>query len=182
MTTVPGTLVARLCGTAPFAGFHWCNYGLEPAYLDRLAAAGLVVAATAADAGVEAVELPGHPFYVATLFQPQVGKLAERDAASAHRGARAGGATPALTRLARAAATQHPRSLADLQGRMPDITRTDPAPTEDGELYAKSRSRLRLPLGGGERAHFGPDGRHVPCGRDRHGRSRPRASARPVWA
>ena len=34
---------------------------------------------------------------------------------------------------------------------MPDITRTDPAPAEDGELYAKSRSRLRLPLGGGER-------------------------------
>jgi CTP synthase (UTP-ammonia lyase) len=73
VTTVPGTLVARLCGTAPFAGFHWCNYGLEPAYLDRLAVAGLVVAATAAEAGVEAVELPGHPFYVATLFQPQVG-------------------------------------------------------------------------------------------------------------
>ncbi len=73
VTTVPGTLVARLCGEAPFAGFHWCNYGLEPAYRDRLAAAGLVVSATAADAGVEAVELPEHPFYVATLFQPQVG-------------------------------------------------------------------------------------------------------------
>ena len=34
---------------------------------------------------------------------------------------------------------------------MPDITETDPAPAEDGEIYAKSRSRLRLPLGGGER-------------------------------
>ena len=41
--------------------------------LDRLVAAGLVVSATAPDAGVEAVELPDHPFYVATLFQPQVG-------------------------------------------------------------------------------------------------------------
>ena len=30
----------------------------------------------APDAGVEAVELPGHPFYVATLFQPQVGSAA----------------------------------------------------------------------------------------------------------
>jgi CTP synthase (UTP-ammonia lyase) len=73
VTAVPGTLVAQLCGEAPFAGFHWCNYGLEPAYRDRLAAAGLVISATAADAGVEAVELPGHPFYGATLFQPQVG-------------------------------------------------------------------------------------------------------------
>ena len=34
---------------------------------------------------------------------------------------------------------------------MSDVTRTDPAPAEDGEIYAKSRSRLRLPLGGGER-------------------------------
>ena len=31
------------------------------------------MSATAPDAGVEALELPGHPFYVATLFQPQVG-------------------------------------------------------------------------------------------------------------
>ena len=76
VTTVPGTLVAELCGEAPFTGFHWCSYGLEPAHLERLVAAGLVVAATAADAGVEAVELPGHPFYVATLFQPQVGSSA----------------------------------------------------------------------------------------------------------
>ena len=63
----------RAVRPGPFAGFHWCNYGLEPALLDRLVAAGLVVSATAPDAGVEAVELPDHPFYVATLFQPQVG-------------------------------------------------------------------------------------------------------------
>ncbi|HEY2789686.1 MAG TPA: gamma-glutamyl-gamma-aminobutyrate hydrolase family protein [Gaiellales bacterium] len=76
VTTVPGTLVAELCGEVPFTGFHWCSYGLEPAHLERLVAAGLVVSATAADAGVEAAELPGHPFYVATLFQPQVGSSA----------------------------------------------------------------------------------------------------------
>ena len=34
---------------------------------------GLVVGAHAEDAGVEAFELPDHPFYLATLFQPQVG-------------------------------------------------------------------------------------------------------------
>jgi CTP synthase (UTP-ammonia lyase) len=73
VTTVPGTRVAELCGTAPFAGFHFCSYGLAPGVIDRLLGAGLVVSATAPDAGVEAVELPSHPFYVATLFQPQVG-------------------------------------------------------------------------------------------------------------
>jgi CTP synthase (UTP-ammonia lyase) len=78
VTAVAGTRVADLCGTEPFTGFHWCNYGLAPDREAALVAAGLVVAARAPDAGVEAVELPGHPFYVATLFQPQVGSSASR--------------------------------------------------------------------------------------------------------
>ena len=73
---VPGTRLAALCGTAPFTGFHWCGYGLAEAYVARLEAAGVVVGARAPDAGVEAIELPDHPFFLATLFQPQVGALA----------------------------------------------------------------------------------------------------------
>jgi CTP synthase (UTP-ammonia lyase) len=73
VTCRPGTRLHDLCGDVPFVGFHWCNYGLADAYVERLAARGLVVSATAADAGVEAVELPNHPFFLATLFQPQVG-------------------------------------------------------------------------------------------------------------
>jgi CTP synthase (UTP-ammonia lyase) len=69
---VPGTRIHRLCGGAPFAGFHWCNYGVSNAYVERLRAHGLVVSATAEDAGVGAIELPTHPFFLATLFQPQV--------------------------------------------------------------------------------------------------------------
>jgi CTP synthase (UTP-ammonia lyase) len=70
---VPGTRLAALCGSEPFTGFHYCNYGLAPGIEERLEAAGLVIAAHAQDAGVEAFELPDHPFYMATLFQPQVG-------------------------------------------------------------------------------------------------------------
>jgi CTP synthase (UTP-ammonia lyase) len=73
VTAVAGTRVAKLCGTAPFTGFHWCNYGLAEDHEAALVSAGLIVSARAPDAGVEAVELPGHPFYVASLFQPQVG-------------------------------------------------------------------------------------------------------------
>jgi CTP synthase (UTP-ammonia lyase) len=76
VTAVAGTRLAALCGSAPFTGFHWCNYGLVPDREAALAEAGLVVAARAPDAGVEAVELSGHPFYLATLFQPQVGSSA----------------------------------------------------------------------------------------------------------
>lgn len=73
VTVVPGTRLAEICGTSPFPGFHWCSFGLADGVTDRLSAAGLVMSASAEDAGVEAFELPGHPFYLATLFQPQVG-------------------------------------------------------------------------------------------------------------
>lgn len=70
---VPGTRLAAIVGTAPFPGTHFCSFGLAPAFLARLEAAGLVIDAHAPDAGVEGFELPGHPFFQATLFQPQVG-------------------------------------------------------------------------------------------------------------
>jgi CTP synthase (UTP-ammonia lyase) len=70
---VPGTLLARICGDQPFAGFHWCGYGLDPGGEAQLQAAGVVVSARAQDAGAEAIELAGHPFFIATAFQPQVG-------------------------------------------------------------------------------------------------------------
>ena len=75
VTCVPGTRLAAICGTAPFTGFHWCSYGLAGGFVERLEAAGVVVSAHAADAGVEGIELPDHPFFVATLFQPQIGAL-----------------------------------------------------------------------------------------------------------
>jgi CTP synthase (UTP-ammonia lyase) len=70
---VPGTRLAAICGDAPFPGFHWCGYGLSPRVEARLQGAGVVISARAVDAGVEAIELPDHPFFVATAFQPQVG-------------------------------------------------------------------------------------------------------------
>jgi CTP synthase (UTP-ammonia lyase) len=76
VTAIPGTRLFGLMGADPFTGFHWCNYGLAPAFSDRLAQHGLVISARADDAGVEAIELPDHPFFLATLFQPQVGSLA----------------------------------------------------------------------------------------------------------
>lgn len=72
---VPGTRLAEVCGVEPFDGFHWCSYGLAKRYASRLEAAGLVFNAHAPDAGVEGFELPGHPFYMGTLFQPQMDAL-----------------------------------------------------------------------------------------------------------
>jgi CTP synthase (UTP-ammonia lyase) len=73
VTPVAGTRLARICGEAPFEGFHFCGFGLAPEFAGRLEAAGVVISAHADDAGVEGIELPDHPFCVATAFQPQVG-------------------------------------------------------------------------------------------------------------
>jgi CTP synthase (UTP-ammonia lyase) len=73
VTPVAGTRLAEICGTVPFSGFHWCGYGLAAAAEQPLLDAGVVLSARAEDAGVEAIELPDHPFFVATAFQPQVG-------------------------------------------------------------------------------------------------------------
>jgi CTP synthase (UTP-ammonia lyase) len=75
---VPGTRLAAICGSEPFPGFHYCSYGLAPGIETRLEAAGLVIGAHAQDAGVEAFELPGHPFYLATLFQPELSDDGDR--------------------------------------------------------------------------------------------------------
>lgn len=75
VTCVPGTRLAAICGAEPFTGFHFCGFGVAPGRVDALADAGVVVSARAPDAGVEGVELREHPFFLATLFQPQVGAL-----------------------------------------------------------------------------------------------------------
>jgi len=75
VTAVPGTRMHDIVGSESFPGFHWCNFGLAPAYVERLVAHGLTIGAHAEDAGVEAIELAEHPFFLATLFQPQVGAV-----------------------------------------------------------------------------------------------------------
>jgi CTP synthase (UTP-ammonia lyase) len=75
---VPGTRLEAILGPDPFSGFHWCGYGLDESFVPALVDAGVVISANAPDAGVEAIELPAHPFFHATLFQPQVGALEGR--------------------------------------------------------------------------------------------------------
>jgi CTP synthase (UTP-ammonia lyase) len=48
-----------------------CNYGLNPEYEPIFRGRGLQVAARDAAGEVRAVELMGHPFFIATLFQPE---------------------------------------------------------------------------------------------------------------
>ncbi|KQW49393.1 CTP synthase [Nocardioides sp. Root1257] len=75
VTPVAGTRFAAWVDE-PFTGMHFCSYAPTAEVVDRLVAAGVVVGATADDAGAEVLEFPDHPFYVASMFQPHIGALA----------------------------------------------------------------------------------------------------------
>jgi CTP synthase (UTP-ammonia lyase) len=77
VTPVPGTRFADWVDE-PFVGMHFCNYAPTADVVARLQGAGVVVGATADDAGAEVLEFPGHPFYVVSMFQPHIGALARR--------------------------------------------------------------------------------------------------------
>jgi CTP synthase len=51
-------------------GYH-CNYELNPAYQGTLEKAGLRFTAFDTEGAVRGMELPAHPFYVGTLYQPE---------------------------------------------------------------------------------------------------------------
>jgi CTP synthase (UTP-ammonia lyase) len=75
---VPGSLSASLYGgdghapqKRPVESYH-CNYGLAPAWEQRFEASGLRVGARGAGGEVRVLELDDHPFFVATLFLPQL--------------------------------------------------------------------------------------------------------------
>ena len=48
-----------------------CGFGLNPAYRDTLEKSDLHITGVDADNEVRVIELEGHPFFLATLYQPE---------------------------------------------------------------------------------------------------------------
>ena len=68
---VPGSQFAGFCGEDPLIERYHCRYGLAPDHLARLASGSLQVSARDEAGEVRALELVDHPFFHATLFQPE---------------------------------------------------------------------------------------------------------------
>jgi len=69
---VPNTLAAALYGAAAAAERHRHRYEVNLSYLPKLAEAGLVVSGWRRDTKrVEIIELPSHPYFIATQFHPE---------------------------------------------------------------------------------------------------------------
>ncbi|MFD4691582.1 hypothetical protein [Streptomyces sp. NPDC058463] len=51
---------------------YHCKYGLNPAYEDKIRSGSLRISGWDGEKAPRAVELPGHPFFVGSLFQPEL--------------------------------------------------------------------------------------------------------------
>lgn len=67
-----GTLAAAIMGAGPTTERYFCRYGLAQIYEEALVAGGLVVSGRDPNGEARVVELPGHPFLIGTLFQPEL--------------------------------------------------------------------------------------------------------------
>ncbi|MFI5695826.1 hypothetical protein ACIA58_28500 [Kribbella sp. NPDC051586] len=68
----PGTRAAALLGVERSMERYHCSYGLNSTRLDLLREHGLVFSGYDDDGDPRIAELPDHPFYLATLFQPEL--------------------------------------------------------------------------------------------------------------
>ena len=67
-----GSLAERALGAERSVERYHCSYGLSPAFLDVLRSGGLRFSGVDEDGEVRIAELPGHPYFLATLFQPEL--------------------------------------------------------------------------------------------------------------
>ena len=92
----PGSRLRAIYGADRVRETYRCSYAMNPEYETVLAARDLRFVARDADGGVRALELTGHPFFIATLYQPERSAL--------------GGAAHPLITAAMEAATRAPRA------------------------------------------------------------------------
>jgi CTP synthase (UTP-ammonia lyase) len=67
-----GTRAWQIYGRDEVRERYFCNYEVNPAYREALEAAGLALSGFSENGDIRVAELPAHPFFIATLFQPQL--------------------------------------------------------------------------------------------------------------
>ena len=67
-----GSLIHQAYGQDEVTEKFVCNYGLNPKFRDIIEKGPIKIIGVDLDGEVRAVEISGHPFYVGTLYQPQI--------------------------------------------------------------------------------------------------------------
>jgi CTP synthase (UTP-ammonia lyase) len=74
----PGSRAHQAYGQQEVTEQFYCNYGLNPEFFDRVDRGEFKITGVDLEGGARIVELSDHPFYVATLFLPQISSRAEK--------------------------------------------------------------------------------------------------------
>jgi len=72
ITLQPKSMVARLYGRTTVQEQYQCNFGVNAEYVETLRSSALKIVGSDDEGVVRAVELPEHPFFVGSLFLPQM--------------------------------------------------------------------------------------------------------------
>ena len=72
MTVRQDTRLAEIMGAGEHDEAFFCNYQADPAYIPRYVASGVCISAIGPQGELRGIELTEHPFFIATLFQPQL--------------------------------------------------------------------------------------------------------------
>src|SRR5436309_746913 len=72
-----GSKAAVFYGDVEAQEKYHCNFGLNPEHQSRLEEGAMAVTGVDDDGAARVVELRGHPFFLATLFQPELSALGE---------------------------------------------------------------------------------------------------------
>jgi CTP synthase (UTP-ammonia lyase) len=72
-----GSRAATLYSQNEIRVTYFCNYGLNPAFRDAMTQGGMAITGSDANGEVRMIELPQHPFFMATLFLPQATSVPE---------------------------------------------------------------------------------------------------------
>lgn len=78
ITLVPESRVARIYGALQAREQYYCNFGINPDKTALVKSGELEVTGSDAEGEVRVVELPKHPFFIGTLFVPQLRSSLER--------------------------------------------------------------------------------------------------------
>jgi len=73
---LPGSRLARICGTTELTEGYHCRFGLDPQHRVLFDGSGLRIVAEDDLGDPRAFELDGHPFFFGTAFQPERAGLA----------------------------------------------------------------------------------------------------------
>ena len=77
VTVEPATLAARILGAGSRTERYFCGFAVNEAYVPALEAAGLVMGGRDDAGAIRLGELRDHPFFIGSLFQPELSSAAD---------------------------------------------------------------------------------------------------------